>query len=234
MRFYRFTLILILGIVALAQLSAVSAQGDVVPVEPSCTPTQPTGWVEYSVQTGDTLSDIAANTGSTVEALARANCIANVRRIVPGQRLFVPRHPDPTHHFLRRCLNAGYTEQECRRLYNALYGSDQEHFLRRCLNAGYTEQQCRRIYNALFGDDSTLAERCRTAGLTTEECRRLYNANSEPDIAERCRAAGLTSEECRRLYNASGDSRGETPQPEPVRPADVNGGNPNSERGTRP
>ena len=208
MRLYRFVIVLVLGTIALASFGAASAQGNASPVEQACIVVQPTGWVEYGVVSGDTLSDIAANTGSTVDELARVNCIVDARRIVAGQRVFVPHLPDPIHHFLRRCLNAGFTTQECRRIYNALYGSDQENFLRRCLNAGYTEQQCRRIYNALFEDDN--------------------------NIAERCRLAGLTPEQCRRIVNAGGDSGGETPQADPVRPVDENTSEENTQRGTRP
>jgi LysM repeat protein len=234
MRLYRFGLVLVLIIIASVSFGAASGQGNTSPVLQPCTVAQPSGWVEYSIVSGDTLSDIAANTGSTVDELARVNCIVDVRRIVAGQRLFVPHLPDPIHHFLRRCLNAGFTMQECRRIYNDLYGSDQENFLRRCLNAGYTEQQCRRIYNALLGDDSNLAERCRLAGLTPEECRRLVNASAEPDLAERCRRAGLTAEQCRRLVNAGRDPADEAPQVDPVRPVDVNTSEGNPDRGTRP
>lgn len=81
--------------------------------------------------------------------------------------------------FLRRCENAGFTAQECRRIYEDLYGEEidfaERGFAERCLNAGYTRQQCRRIYNALYSDDA-LAERCRAAGLTVEECRRAAAA----------------------------------------------------------
>src|SRR5690606_21353975 len=200
MRFYYVALVLV--ILAFVQLGAVAAQEN----EQSCTVTQPTGWVEYSVASGDTLSDIAANTGSTVDELARVNCVGDERSIIAGQRLFVPHLPDPVHHFLRRCLNGRFNTQECRRIYNALHDGDHEHFPRRCLNAGYTEHQCRRIYNALFGDDNQIAERCRAAGLTPEECRRLVN---------------------------QADEGRETPQVEPVRPAAENTNTSNT-RGTRP
>ncbi|MBK8023261.1 MAG: hypothetical protein IPK19_17990 [Chloroflexi bacterium] len=106
--------------------------------------------------------------------------------------------PDPGQ-FLERCLSAGYSEQECRRLYDELHDSPLEHFAERCLGTGYTTQECRRLYNALFGEDRPLAERCRAAGLTIEECRRLMLAHGNSDLAVRCRAAGLTVEECRRL-----------------------------------
>lgn len=235
MRLYRLVLVLVLGTIALAQFASVSAEGNSSPAEQTCTPVQPSGWVEYRIVSGDTLSDIAANTGSTVDELVRVNCIGDVRHIVADQRLFVPRIPDPAlHHFLRRCLNAGFTMQECRRIYNALHGSDRDHFAERCLNAGYTTQQCRRIYNALFGDDDNVAERCRAAGLTPEECRRLVNANPDQEIAERCRAAGLTPEQCRRLVNDNSDAITDAPQVDQVRPVDENSDEENTQRGARP
>jgi LysM repeat protein len=235
MRLYRLVLVLVLGTIALAQFASVSAEGNSAPTEQKCTPVQPSGWVEYRIASGDTLSDIAADTDSTVDELARVNCIGNSRHIVADQHLFVPRLPDPAlHHFLRRCLNAGYTTQQCRRIYNALHDSDIAHFAERCLNAGYTTQQCRRIYNALFGDDNALAERCRAADLTPEECRRLVNADPDRAIAERCRAAGLTPEQCRRIVDSNSEVTVDVPQPDQVRPVDERGEDENTERSTRP
>lgn len=209
----RLLFIMVALALALAGIASVSAQ--------DCVPTQPDGWVVYVIQPDDTLSEIAARSGSTIEALQRANCIENPRRIVAGSRLFVPHEPAPRpeYHFLRRCLNAGYTEQQCRRIWNALH-DDSNTFAERCLNAGFTPEECRRIYNDLH-DDPTLVERCRAAGLTPEECRRLYNASQdEPgnNLPERCRAAGLTPEECRRLLNASDDDEPERPTRPDVRP----------------
>jgi hypothetical protein len=57
-----------------------------VTVRPSRTPTgtavtteciPPEGWVEYTVQPGDTLFNIALETGSTVEEIRQANCMQN-------------------------------------------------------------------------------------------------------------------------------------------------------------
>ena len=206
MRFYRILFVLILGTLSFAMLAPASAQDSATNAVRDCTPSQPDGWVVYVVQRGDTLSEIAARTGSTIPELQRANCIRNPRHIVPGQRLFVPHEPTPPHNpFLRRCLNAGFSTQECRRIWNSLYGENDHTFAERCLNAGYTPEQCRRIWNALHEDDHNLPERCRAAGLTIEECRRLVNDHAGDDIAARCRAAGLTSEECRRLLNDQTD-----------------------------
>jgi LysM repeat protein len=45
---------------------------------------------EYVVQPGETLTDIAARFGTTVEALATANRLANPSVIHYGYRLLVP------------------------------------------------------------------------------------------------------------------------------------------------
>ncbi|MGV8978708.1 MAG: LysM peptidoglycan-binding domain-containing protein [Cellulomonas sp.] len=45
---------------------------------------------QYTVRTGDTVGHIAARTGTTVAAIARANALADAARIRVGQRLVIP------------------------------------------------------------------------------------------------------------------------------------------------
>ncbi len=52
-----------------------------------------TDWPIYVVQAGDTLLKIAQRTGSTVAALATANCISNANIVYTGQQLHVPNLP---------------------------------------------------------------------------------------------------------------------------------------------
>ena len=52
--------------------------------------TPPSGMTTYTVQRGDTLSEIAARFGTTVSALVLANNIADRDRIYPGQVLIIP------------------------------------------------------------------------------------------------------------------------------------------------
>lgn len=65
---------------------------------PGSTPTPPTGTVTYVVQPGDTLSKIARQFNTTVQAIAQANNIANPNLIFVGQVLVIPGTgptPDP-------------------------------------------------------------------------------------------------------------------------------------------
>ncbi|MBL8147973.1 MAG: LysM peptidoglycan-binding domain-containing protein [Anaerolineae bacterium] len=50
----------------------------------------PLDWFPYVVQPGDTLTDIAARTSSTVQELVIRNCLASPDAIFVGQTLFVP------------------------------------------------------------------------------------------------------------------------------------------------
>ncbi len=59
----------------------------------STTCTSPANWTTYTVQSGDTLSSIAASTGTTVTALVSANCLANPDQLTAGQTLYVPTAP---------------------------------------------------------------------------------------------------------------------------------------------
>ena len=95
-----------------AELKDVIAVGDVIKVHVSnasgqlvareaelagignaatCATTTPSGWRDYQIRGGDTLSAIAARAGITVEELARVNCINDIRLVVVGANLFVPR-----------------------------------------------------------------------------------------------------------------------------------------------
>jgi GH25 family lysozyme M1 (1,4-beta-N-acetylmuramidase) len=71
-------------------LSAVLVGGVSAPTQPA-PPTAPTdGWVSYTVVPGDTLSGIAARTGTTWQELARRNNIGNPDLIRVGQVIQVP------------------------------------------------------------------------------------------------------------------------------------------------
>lgn len=50
----------------------------------------PLDWFPYIVQAGDTLTDIAARTSSTVQELVVRNCLDSPDAIFVGQTLYVP------------------------------------------------------------------------------------------------------------------------------------------------
>jgi LysM repeat protein len=60
-------------------------------IQPNCSVR--TDWPEYTVASGDTLSSIAERSGSTIDALAAANCMANPNSLTVGQKLRVPKLP---------------------------------------------------------------------------------------------------------------------------------------------
>jgi LysM repeat protein len=62
---------------------------DVQPREVGCTVTQPEGWVEYNVASGDNLTWIAKRGGTTVEEIMQINCLDS-ETILIGARLYVP------------------------------------------------------------------------------------------------------------------------------------------------
>ena len=64
--------------------------GQVLIIRESGGSTPPSGTTTYTVQRGDTLSEIAERFGTTVSALVLANNIADRDRIYPGQVLIIP------------------------------------------------------------------------------------------------------------------------------------------------
>jgi hypothetical protein len=73
---------------ATPQPTPLPFQTQVPPTQINCTPY--TYWPVYYVRQGDTLGQIAARTGSTIDALVQANCLANGDLIYVDQPLYVP------------------------------------------------------------------------------------------------------------------------------------------------
>ncbi|MCU0498743.1 MAG: LysM peptidoglycan-binding domain-containing protein [Anaerolineae bacterium] len=86
-------------------LTATRRSPTLTPTPPTLTPTPPTldptpdagcqvvqpeGWELYTVEAGDTLSGLAATTGTTITELMRVNCITDARIITVGSRLYLP------------------------------------------------------------------------------------------------------------------------------------------------
>lgn len=82
------------------QTASPEAQTPLRPTTTATTPPAtcgaiPTGWVEYVVDIGDTLSGLAERAGLTVEALQRANCLSS-DELFAAQRLWLPALPAAT------------------------------------------------------------------------------------------------------------------------------------------
>jgi LysM repeat protein len=63
--------------------------GQTVP-PPLCTPSSPGGWLAYTIQTGDTLSQLVAGSGVPLEAVLRANCLDAAYPPGAGTVIYLP------------------------------------------------------------------------------------------------------------------------------------------------
>lgn len=75
------------NLIRVGQVLEIPGEGSVVPPTPAPSPS-PGG--TYTVQPGDTLSRIAQRFGTTFQAIAQANNLANPNRIYVGQVLIIP------------------------------------------------------------------------------------------------------------------------------------------------
>jgi hypothetical protein len=70
---------------------APTATTDGLTAHPSpCTPSQPAGWLIYTIQTGDTLSELIAGSGVSLEAVLRANCLDVAYPPGTGTAIYLP------------------------------------------------------------------------------------------------------------------------------------------------
>lgn len=58
-----------------------------------CTPAPPQGWGIHTVRQGDTVSGLAATTGTTIEMLLNVNCLTDPRFVFVGQLVYLPFTP---------------------------------------------------------------------------------------------------------------------------------------------
>ncbi len=70
-----------------------SSGGVVVTSAPPANCPPPSGWVQYQVEAGDSLSGLADATGTTLQTLIQANCLADPDTLFTGQTLYLPRSP---------------------------------------------------------------------------------------------------------------------------------------------
>ncbi|MCE7982678.1 MAG: LysM peptidoglycan-binding domain-containing protein [Caldilinea sp. CFX5] len=74
---------------------APTPEATTTPTAMPCQPYLPDGWIPYGVRAGDTLSAIAARTGTTVAQLQQANCLLDADVIPAGKSINAPK-PPPT------------------------------------------------------------------------------------------------------------------------------------------
>lgn len=65
---------------------------DAVSPNPDC-PNTPSGWIQYTVETGDSLSLLAEQTSSTMDEIMAGNCLTDPNQIFVDQVIFLPRVP---------------------------------------------------------------------------------------------------------------------------------------------
>lgn len=53
----------------------------------------PPGWIPYTIEPGDSITLLAAQTDSTVEEIVAGNCLANPDQISVDQLIYLPRQP---------------------------------------------------------------------------------------------------------------------------------------------
>lgn len=65
--------------------------GPAAPATEACS--QPTGWVKYSIRSGDTLGSISQRANTTIQKIQEGNCLGNSTNIQVGQVIYIPSLP---------------------------------------------------------------------------------------------------------------------------------------------
>jgi len=53
----------------------------------------PGTWVQYTLQDGDTLGDLAQATGVSVQDIVNANCLPDANTVYTGEQIYLPKSP---------------------------------------------------------------------------------------------------------------------------------------------
>ena len=70
-----------------------SSGGVIVTSAPPANCPPPNGWVQYQVEAGNSLSGLADATGTTLQTLIQANCLADPDTLYTGQIIYLPMSP---------------------------------------------------------------------------------------------------------------------------------------------
>jgi len=65
----------------------------VVPVNGGTPCAIPGTWVQYTVQSGDSLGDLASATGVSIQDIVNANCLTDPDTLYTGQVIYLPKSP---------------------------------------------------------------------------------------------------------------------------------------------
>jgi LysM repeat protein len=76
---------------SITPLPGVGGVSPTQPPNPTCPP--PTGWVQYTVEAGDSISALAEATGTTIADLVNGNCLSDENTLFTGQVIYLPRSP---------------------------------------------------------------------------------------------------------------------------------------------
>lgn len=68
--------------------TVIYVPGPPSPATESCNP--PSGWIQYSIQPGDTLGLLAQKAGTTAQKIQEGNCLGNSTNIRVGQIFYIP------------------------------------------------------------------------------------------------------------------------------------------------
>jgi hypothetical protein len=74
-------------------ITPLPGTGPLVTPPPGSTCNIPVGWIEYTVESGDSLGALAEATQSTVQDLVNGNCLPNADTLFVGQTIYLPRSP---------------------------------------------------------------------------------------------------------------------------------------------
>ena|SRR5215212_4913686 len=79
-----------------ASITPLPGGGGTAPTQPAsqnpnCIP--PTGWIQYTIEAGDSLGALAQDTGTTMQDIITANCLSDPDTLFTGQVIYLPTLP---------------------------------------------------------------------------------------------------------------------------------------------
>ncbi|MEQ8675025.1 MAG: LysM peptidoglycan-binding domain-containing protein [Aggregatilineales bacterium] len=79
---------------ALTATPSRQSQTPVTVSSTACVISAPAGWMRYTIQSGDTLSSLAARTNTSVQRIMTVNCLENANVLTVGRAIFLPNVTD--------------------------------------------------------------------------------------------------------------------------------------------